>query len=320
MSNSIEVLKKYNISDKDIEKLKSIGITTIQSLYMTSRKNLLKIKGFTEKKILNIFNEANKVEEYSLFQNGSDFMYQRNKNIKRISTGSKNLDNILKGGLETNSLNEIIGENYTNIIDFIHVLCINIHKNNNKIIYFNLDNNFSKEKILNISKGMHVNGKKVLENINLIDDVEIYDDLIDKLNEISESIEIKDYSLIIIDSLMTIFQKLFIESFSNKTQFNDIEKKIEIESKLGKIIYILKRISLLNNNAIIITRNINLDAQNDLIKCDPNIEIILNYECKTRLKFKQIKNNIIKCIILNSPTIPEFYCKFKINEEGILDC
>ena len=320
MSNSIEVLKKYNISDKDIEKLKSIGITTIQSLYMTSRKNLLKIKGFTEKKILNIFNEANKVEEYSLFQNGSDFMYQRNKNIKRISTGSKNLDNILKGGLETNSLNEIIGENYTNIIDFIHVLCINIHKNNNKIIYFNLDNNFSKEKILNISKGMNVNGKKVLENINLIDDVEIYDDLIDKLNEISESIEIKDYSLIIIDSLMTIFQKLFIESFSNKTQFNDIEKKIEIESELGKIIYILKRISLLNNIAIIITRNINLDAQNDLIKCDPNIEIILNYECKTRLKFKQIKNNIIKCIILNSPTIPEFYCKFKINEEGILDC
>ena len=340
MSNSIEVLKKYNISDKDIEKLKLIGITTIQSLYMTSRKNLLKIKGFTEKKILNIFNEANKVEEYSLFQNGSDFMYQRNKNIKRISTGSKNLDNILKGGLEINSLNEIIGENYTNIIDFIHVLCINIHKNNNKIIYFNLDNNFSKEKILNISKGMYVNGKKVLENINLIDDVEIYDDLIDKLNEISESIEIKDYSLIIIDSLnlynninllyinnyikdkrkMTIFQKLFIESFSNKTEFNDIEKKIEIESKLGKIIYILKRISLLNNNAIIITRNINLDAQNDLIKCDPNIEIILNYECKTRLKFKQIKNNIIKCIILNSPTIPEFYCKFKINEEGILDC
>ena len=160
----------------------------------------------------------------------------------------------------------------------------------------------------------------ISENINLIDDVEIYDDLIDKFNEISESIEIKDYSLIIIDSLMTIFQKLFIESFSNKTQFNDIEKKIEIESKLGKIIYILKRISLLNNNAIIITRNINLDAQNDLIKCDPNIEIILNYECKTRLKFKQIKNNIIKCIILNSPTIPEFHCKFKINEEGILDC
>ena len=55
MSNSIEVLKKYNISDKDIEKLKLIGITTIQSLYMTSRKNLLKIKGFTEKKNFEYF-------------------------------------------------------------------------------------------------------------------------------------------------------------------------------------------------------------------------------------------------------------------------
>ena len=324
MSNSIESLKNYNISEKDIEKLKEIGITTIQSLYMTSRKNLLKIKGFTEKKILNIFNEANKIEKYSFFQNGSEFMYQRNKNIKKISTGSKNLDNLLKGGFESNSLNEIIGENYDNINDFIHVLCINLQKNNkgdyNKIIYFNLDKNFSKEKIINFAKGMKVNAKKVLENINLIDDVEEYDDLIDKLNEISESNEIKDYSLIIIDSLITIFQKLFIESFSDKTKF-DIGKKIDIESKLGKVIYILKRISLLNNIPIIITRNINLDEQNDLIKHDPNIEIILNYECKTRLKFKKIKNDIIKCIILNSPVIPEFSCKFIITEEkGIKDC
>ena len=329
MSKPIETLKNYNISEKDIERLKSIGITTIQSLYMTRRKNLLNIKGFTEKKISNIFTEANKIEVYNLFLKGSDFMNERDNTIFKISSGSNNLDNIIGGGLESNSITEIIGEYNTNINEFIHILMINGQKMNKKnIIFFDLDKSwFCKEKINLYAKGMNLNGKKCLGNIMLINDIDCYDKLMDKLNEISESEEIKQCSLLIIDSLISIFQKIFQETINNSTnsQFNiGIEKKIDIESKLGQVLNILKRISQLYNIAIVMTRFINNDEnineRNDLIKSDPNIEIILNYECKTRLKFKKIKNDKIKCIILNSPMISEKDCKFLITEKGIQDC
>ena len=329
MSKPIETLKNYNISEKDIERLKSIGITTIQSLYMTRRKNLLNIKGFTEKKISNIFTEANKIEVYNLFLKGSDFMNERDNTIFKISSGSNNLDNIIGGGLESNSITEIIGEYNTNINEFIHILMINGQKMNKKnIIFFDLDKSwFCKEKINLYAKGMNLNGKKCLGNIMLINDIDCYDELMDKLNEISESEEIKQCSLLIIDSLISIFQKIFQETInnSNNSQFNiGIEKKIDIESKLGQVLNILKRISQLYNIAIVMTRFINNDEnineRNDLIKSDPNIEIILNYECKTRLKFKKIKNDKIKCIILNSPMISEKDCKFLITEKGIQDC
>ena len=329
MSKPIETLKNYNISEKDIERLKSIGITTIQSLYMTRRKNLLNIKGFTEKKISNIFIEANKIEVYNLFLKGSDFMNERDNTIFKISSGSNNLDNIIGGGLESNSITEIIGEYNTNINEFIHILMINGQKMNKKnIIFFDLDKSwFCKEKINLYAKGMNLNGKKCLGNIMLINDIDCYDELMDKLNEISESEEIKQCSLLIIDSLISIFQKIFQETINNSTnsQFNiGIEKKIDIESKLGQVLNILKRISQLYNIAIVMTRFINNDEnineRNDLIKSDPNIEIILNYECKTRLKFKKIKNDKIKCIILNSPMISEKDCKFLITEKGIQDC
>ena len=329
MSKPIETLKNYNISEKDIERLKSIGITTIQSLYMTRRKNLLNIKGFTEKKISNIFTEANKIEVYNLFLKGSDFMNKRDNTIFKISSGSNNLDNIIGGGLESNSITEIIGEYNTNINEFIHILMINGQKMNKKnIIFFDLDKSwFCKEKINLYAKGMNLNGKKCLGNIMLINDIDCYDKLMDKLNEISESEEIKQCSLLIIDSLISIFQKIFQETINNSTnsQFNiGIEKKIDIESKLGQVLNILKRISQLYNIAIVMTRFINNDEnineRNDLIKSDPNIEIILNYECKTRLKFKKIKNDKIKCIILNSPMISEKDCKFLITEKGIQDC
>jgi len=327
MSKPIESLKNFNITDKDIEKLKLLGINTIQSLHMTSRKSLLNIKGFTEKKVSNIFNEANKVEVFSLFQKGSDLMNQRYNNIRRISTGSRNLDNIIGGGFESNSITELIGEKNVNITDFIHILTVNAKKqnSNNKIIFFDLENNFNKEKIISLAKEMNINRKNCLGNIILINEVDTFDDLMSKLNEISENNQCSECSLLIIDSLITIFQKIFKETLIHKSQINnELGNKYDIESKLGKILTILKRISILYNMAIIITRIINddenMNAQNDLIKSDPNIEIILNYECKTRLKFKKLKNDKIKCIVLNSPMISEQDCKFIITEKGIIDC
>ena len=327
MSKPIESLKNFNITDKDIEKLKLLGINTIQSLHMTSRKSLLNIKGFTEKKVSNIFNEANKIEVFSLFQKGSDLVNQRYNNIRRISTGSRNLDNIIGGGFESNSITELIGEKNANITDFIHILTVNAKKQNpnNKIIFFDLENNFNKEKIISLAKEMNINRKNCLGNIILINEVDTFDDLMSKLNEISENNQCSECSLLIIDSLITIFQKLFKETLIHKSQINnELGNKYDIESKLGKILTILKRISILYNMAIIITRIINddenMNAQNDLIKSDPNIEIILNYECKTRLKFKKLKNDKIKCIVLNSPMISEQDCKFIITEKGIIDC
>lgn len=327
MSKPIESLKNFNITDKDIEKLKLLGINTIQSLHMTSRKSLLNIKGFTEKKVSNIFNEANKIEVFSLFQKGSDLVNQRYNNIRRISTGSRNLDNIIGGGFESNSITELIGEKNVNITDFIHILTVNAKKQNpnNKIIFFDLENNFNKEKIISLAKEMNINRKNCLGNIILINEVDTFDDLMSKLNEISENNQCSECSLLIIDSLITIFQKLFKETLIHKSQINnELGNKYDIESKLGKILTILKRISILYNMAIIITRIINddenMNAQNDLIKSDPNIEIILNYECKTRLKFKKLKNDKIKCIVLNSPMISEQDCKFIITEKGIIDC
>ena len=327
MSKPIESLKNFNITDKDIEKLKLLGINTIQSLHMTSRKSLLNIKGFTEKKVSNIFNEANKVEVFSLFQKGTDLMNQRYNNIRRISTGSRNLDNIIGGGFESNSITELIGEKNANITDFIHILTVNAKKqnSNNKIIFFDLENNFNKEKIISLAKEMNINRKNCLGNIILINEVDTFDDLMSKLNEISENNQCSECSLLIIDSLITIFQKIFKETLVHKSQINnELGNKYDIESKLGKILTILKRISILYNMAIIITRIINddenMNAQNDLIKSDPNIEIILNYECKTRLKFKKLKNDKIKCIVLNSPMISEQDCKFIITEKGIIDC
>ena len=332
MSNSLGKLESYNINQKDIQKLKDIGINTIQELYMTRRKNLLNIKGFTEKKIKNIFNEANKIETYGLFQNASAFMKERNNNIFKISTSSHGFDNILGGGIESSSITEIIGEKNTYKTDFLHILCVNSQKNflGNKIIFIDLDNTFNQKKIADFSKELNLKKKKVLENIFLINDIEDYEQLLQKLNEISEKMKKGEFCLLIIESLISLFQKIYKDKILSNSQINQFEIKMDIESKLGQILRKLKNIAFLFNISVVITRTINTNDNdneklgngndNDLLLFDPNIDIILGNECVTRIKFKKLKNGKIKCFILNSPILAENNCKFIINEKGIIDC
>lgn len=329
MSNTLDELQKYNINQKDIQKLKDIGINSIQGLYMTSRKNLLNIKGFNEKKIKNIFNEANKIEVYGLFQKGSTLMNERDNNIFKISTTSKNIDNILGGGIESSSLTEIIGERNTGKTDFVHILCVSAQKINpsNKIIFIDFDKTFISKKVIGFAKALNMKKKKVADNILLINDIDNYEQLIKKLDEITEKIHKGEYCLLIVESLISLFQKYFEEKISNNSQSNNFEIKFDIESKLGQILIKLKNMALLFNIAVIISRRININNDSDehannydLINYDQNIEIILGNECQTRFKLKRIKNGKIKCILLNSPMMPEKDCKFIINEKGIVDC
>ena len=329
MSNSLDKLENYNINPKDIQKIKDIGIKSIQQLYMTSRKNLLNIKGFTDKKVKNIFEAANKIEVYGLFQRGSAVMNERNNIIFKISTNSINLDNILNGGIESSSLTEILGEKNTCKTDFIHILTVTSQKvnKNNKIIYIDFDNTFNKKRIIEFAKSLNLNKKKVLDNIDLINNIGNYEQFMQKLNEISDKMQKGEYSLIIIESLISIFQNFYKEKISFNTPVNVLELKLDIESKLGKVLLKLKNIALLFNIVVVITRRINNDKNNeenvnnfDLVEYDPNIDIILGNECNTRIKLKKIKNGNIKCFLLNSPMLPENNCQFIINEKGIIDC
>jgi meiotic recombination protein DMC1 len=332
MSNPIEKLEEYNISQKDIQKLKDIGINTIKELYMTNRKNLLNIKGFNENKIKKIFNEANKIEVYVLFEKGSTFMKARNNIIFKIPTSSNNLDEILGGGIESSSITEILGEVGTKKTDFVNILCASALKYNpkKKVMFIDFDKTFNLKKVIEYGNHLNINiNKKKEENILLINDIKDYEDFIKNLDKINQECHSEQISLIIIESIVSIFEEYFKDKTKekiNNSPINELEFKYDIESKLGNVLVKLKNISFLNNVAIVITRRIFSSAENkedknfDICSLMPNFEIMFGSQFQTRLKLKRIKNGKIKCFIMSSPMLPEKDCKFIINEKGILDC
>ena len=88
----------------DIKKLQDHGITTIGSCLQLCMRQLVQIKGFSEAKVEKIREAARKLDcRGNAFKTGLE-MKDKRKGIITISTGSKALDTILGGGIETSSI------------------------------------------------------------------------------------------------------------------------------------------------------------------------------------------------------------------------
>ncbi|KAL4294274.1 hypothetical protein AHAS_Ahas18G0211700 [Arachis hypogaea] len=96
------------IAALDIKKLKDAGICTIESVAYTPRKDLLQIKGISEAKVDKIIEAATKLVPMG-FTSASQLHAQRME-IIQITTGSRELDKILEGGIETSSITELYGD------------------------------------------------------------------------------------------------------------------------------------------------------------------------------------------------------------------
>lgn len=105
---------------------------------MMTKRSLLKIKGLSETKVDKIKEAALKIQASILllllnlilhqgpgFVTAKQVALQREKVVK-ISTGSRQLDSLLGGGIQTMSLTEAFGEYRTGKTQLAHTLCVQV--------------------------------------------------------------------------------------------------------------------------------------------------------------------------------------------------
>ena len=120
--NSIDKLQDFAVNAADITKLKAGGICTVKGLLMCTRKDLLNIKGISDQKVDKMIEAAQKIEGQGFYK-GTLVLLKREK-IKRITTGSNNLDKLLLGGIESMAITEVFGEFRTGKTQLSHTLCV----------------------------------------------------------------------------------------------------------------------------------------------------------------------------------------------------
>ena len=119
---SVAKLEQNGITSADIKKLQEAGLHTIEAVAYTPKRTLLAIKGISEAKADKIIMEAYKLIPMG-FTTASEFHLKRSE-IIQLTTGSKELDKLLQGGIETGSITELFGEFRTGKTQLCHQLAV----------------------------------------------------------------------------------------------------------------------------------------------------------------------------------------------------
>ncbi|KAJ7980513.1 Pectinesterase [Quillaja saponaria] len=107
------------IASIDVKKLRDVDLCIVESVAYSPRKELLQIKGISEAKVDKIIEAASKLVPLG-FTSTSQLHAQRLK-IIQITSGSRELDKILEGGIETGSITELYGEFCSGKTQLIHL-------------------------------------------------------------------------------------------------------------------------------------------------------------------------------------------------------
>lgn len=296
------------------EKLREAGYDAIEAIAVASPLELKEVAGLSEGAALKIIQAAREAANIGTFVTADEY-YKKRQTIGRITTGSKALDKLLGGGVETQALTEVFGQFGSGKTQLAHQLCVNVQLLPEEgglgkgAIYIDTENTFRPERIKQIAELRGLDPEKVLKNIFVSRAFNSNHQML-LVQKAEELIKEHDIGLVVVDSLMAHFRSEYIGRGS----------LAERQQKLGKHLSDLHRIANLYDLAVFVTNQV--QAKPDAFFGDPTRPIgghILAHSATVRVYLRKGKAGKRIARLIDSPHLPEGEATFKITEKGIED-
>jgi DNA repair protein RadA len=295
------------------QKLQEMGFHTVEALAMATAREL-EPAGITEKKAYSIIEEARSNISVSFIR--ADELLKRRKSVLRLTSGSKALDGLLDGGLETQTITEFYGEYGSGKSQICHQLCVNVQLPpergglNGAVLYVDTENTFRTERIVSMSKHLGFDPEEIVKNI-IYAEAYTSDHQMFLLDNADEVIKANNVKLIIVDSLTAHFRSEYIgrEMLAPRQQ--------RLNKHMHKLIGLARGF-----NAVAVVTN-QVMAKPDVFFGDAIHPIgghIVGHTSHTRLYLRRAAHGPVRIArLVSSPYLPEGEEIFKITENGIED-
>ncbi|KAK9687306.1 Rad51 [Popillia japonica] len=312
----IAKLEGNGITAGDIKKLEEAGYHTIEAVAYAPKKYLLSIKGISEAKADKVLAEASKIVPMG-FTTATD-IHQKRSEIIQLTTGSKELDRLLGGGIETGSITEIFGEFRTGKTQLCHTLAVTcqlpIEHNGGegKCLYIDTEGTFRPERLLSVAERYKMSKQDVLDNVAYARAYNT-DHQTQLLIQASAMMAETRYSLLIVDSATALY----------RTDYSGRGELSARQMHLARFLRMLLRLADEFGVAVVITNQV--VAQVDgaaMFNADPKKPIggnIMAHASTTRLYLRKGRGETRVCKIYDSPCLPESEAMFAITPDGIGD-
>ncbi|CAI5743181.1 unnamed protein product [Peronospora destructor] len=317
----IDLLQDAGVNTTDITKLKNGGFATIGQLFQVSQRKLLDVKGISESKMDKLLQAGRKLmPEKSGFVSANTLYLQSLRKIF-VTTGSKQFDQILGGGLETMSVTEVHGEFRTGKTQLCHTLCVTAQLPRSrgggagKVAFVDTEGTFRPNRVAEIAKERYnLDPEDVLDNI-IVARAHSHDaqmDFVIKLGVLFADPDQGPFRLLIIDSVTALFRS----DFSGKGELTERQQRLN-----QHLVRLVKHAEEFNIAVLVVNQ----------VMADPGANVmfgsaikpvgghVMSHGVHTRVLMKkgQAENRI--CKIIDSPCMPEAECSIQLCTGGIMD-
>ncbi len=315
-----EAARKYEVVEDlpgvgpaTAEKLKELGFNTVESLATATVRELVPA-GIGEKQAAKIIGEAR--DSISLSFIRADELMKMKQNVLRLTTASKALDELVGGGLESQTITEVYGEYGVGKSILCHQLAINVQLPINRggldggALYLDTEQTFRPEWIVRMAKQA---GLEPVETAQRIIYSEAYNSdhqmlLLEKADQVIKENKIR---LIIIDSLTSHF----------RSEYLGREMLAERQQRLNNHMHRLIRLARGFNAVAMVTNQVmSKPDQFFANSVDPVGGHIVAHTSHTRIFLRRAASGPIRIArLVSSPYLPEGERIFKVTETGITD-
>jgi len=318
ISKELDLASLPGVGPATKQKLMDAGIKTVLDLASRGVGEISDALGGDLAKASELINKAReRLVELGIlpkdFITAKQLLSMREK-VARISTGSRNLDKLLGGGVETGAVTEFYGEYGAGKTQICSTLAVMVQMPPESgglsagAIYIDTEGTFRPERIAEIADHRGLDPARVLENILV---ARAYNSAHQELivRELGDYLKDGKYRLIALDSAVSHY----------RAEYLGRSTLAERQQRLNLLMHQLLRIAENYNVAVVITNQVMTTP--DMFFGDPTRPAgghVVAHTVTYRIYLRKAgKNRIAR--IMDSPYHPEAEAVFTIDENGISD-
>jgi len=296
------------------EKFREAGYSTLEEIGTQSPGQLSDATGIGQESCAKYIKEAGKNAKIGSFLTGTQLMEKR-ATVGKLTTSSSTFDELLGGGVETQSITEFYGQYGSGKTQFILQLAVNAQLPveqgglGGEVAIIDTENTFRPERIISMAKALELDPDEVLSKIHVGRAYNSHQQMlmVEKVKEIAKEKPIK---MLAVDSLTGAFRAEYI----GRGTLADRQGKINAHMSS------LARFGDLHNAAVVVTNQVSSNPA--AFFGDPTKPIggnIVGHTSKFRIYLRRGKAGKRVCRLVDSPHLPENEALVSITEDGIRD-
>lgn len=313
----IELADLDGIGPATERKLKEAGIESVLDLAVALPDELVDLGLSRDNACALVFVAQRKLKEGGLLD--KDFVpasetYRRRMKMMRCTTSSKNLDKLLKGGIETQAITELWGEFGSGKSQICHMLCVTAQLPpqqgglGSSVIYIDTESTFRPERVWQIADERGLDANAVLDRVYVC---KVYNSshLELTVRTLGNYIEKFKARLVVIDSIISL----------HRAEYMGRGTLAERQQRLNSLIHRLLRIAEIYNVAVVVTNQV--QTRPDTFFGDPTRPAgghVIAHACTYRVYLRKARN-CRQATIVDSPYHPVSDALFAITNKGIDD-